>query len=191
MATRQRILEATYARVAREGLARTTVEGVAQEGGMARATIYRHFPGGRDELVQAVVSWEVGEFFARLAEDTADAANFGEWLARGVSAARRRLDEHQVLQHALELEAEQLMPRLVGVMPIVLGMLREELAERLATQPLRPEVDRGEAADVLARLMLSFMGSPGCWRLDDSAEVDRLVRDQLLAGILAPTPTPE
>jgi hypothetical protein len=70
-------------------------------------------------------------------------------------------------------------------MPIVLGMLRDELAERLEGERLRPGVDKGESADLLARLMLSFMGSAGCWQLDDPAEAARLVREQLLAGVLA------
>ncbi|HEY3143424.1 MAG TPA: helix-turn-helix domain-containing protein, partial [Acidimicrobiales bacterium] len=154
VATRQRIIEATYARIARDGLAQTTVEAVAQEAGVSRATIYRHFPRGRDELVQAVVSWEVGEFFDAWRQDAAEAADFADWLARGLVAARRRLDEHRVLQHALELEAEQLLPRLVTVMPIVVGMLRDELATRLADEQLQPGVDRGEAAEYLARLIL-------------------------------------
>ena len=55
---RQRILEATYACVARWGLSKTTVEDAAREAGLSRATVYRYFPGGRDELIDAVVSWQ-------------------------------------------------------------------------------------------------------------------------------------
>jgi AcrR family transcriptional regulator len=183
-ATRDRILEATHVCICRDGLPRATVEAVAQEGGIARATIYRHFPGGRDELLQAVVTWEVSEFLTRLAADAAEATDFADWLSRGLFAARRRLDEHEVLQQALQLEADQLLRPLVTVMPVVKEMLRDELAQRLAGERLRSGVDRQEAADVLARLLLSFMGSPGGWRLDDRAEVDRLVRQHLLAGII-------
>jgi len=189
-ATRNRILEATHACICRDGLARATVEAVAQEGGIARATIYRHFPGGRDELLQAVVTWEVSEFLTQLLADTADAGDFADWLARGLTGAHRRLAEHEVLQQALELEADQLLRPLVQVMPVVKGMLRDELARRLATEPLRPGVRVDEAADVLARLLLSLVGSPGCWNLDDPAEVDRLVHGQLLAGLIGPHVSP-
>ena len=48
---RQRILEATYACIARWGIFKTTVEDAAREAGMSRATVYRHFPGGREELM--------------------------------------------------------------------------------------------------------------------------------------------
>lgn len=184
-ATHERILESAYARMADEGLAQTTVEGIAHEAGLSRATIYRHFPGGKDELIEAVVSWEVARFFAQLGVATEGAGDFTVWLSRGLLAARRQLEEHSVLQQLLEDEADQLVPRLVTVMPIVLAVLREQLAARLAGERLRPGIDRGEAAELLARLMVSYMGTPGVWRLDDPAEVDSLVRGHLLVGILA------
>jgi len=53
---RERLLQATYSCVARWGLAKTTVEDAAREAGVSRATVYRYFPGGRDELISAVSS---------------------------------------------------------------------------------------------------------------------------------------
>jgi hypothetical protein len=105
-------------------------------------------------------------------------------LERGLLAGHRRLEEHEVLQRALEAEADQVVPPLATVMPVILDLLRAELAPRLARERLRPGVRVGEAADLLARLMVSFIGSPGSWDLDDPAAVHRLVRDQLLAGVL-------
>jgi len=183
-ATRERILESAYVRLADEGLTQATVEGIAHEAGLSRATIYRHFPGGKDELIEAVISWEVGRFFTRLGEATDDAPDFTTWLSGGMLAARRQLDEHTVLQQLLEDEADQLVPRLVTVMPIILGVLREQLAQRLADERLRPGVELQEAAELLARLMVSYIGTPGAWHLDDPEQVDKLVRTQLLAGIL-------
>src|SRR5437899_535463 len=69
---RLRILEATYTCVARYGLAKTTVEDAARVSGMARATIYRYFPGGRDQLVAEVIAWEAARFFDRLAAAVGD-----------------------------------------------------------------------------------------------------------------------
>ena len=184
-ATRERILESAYARLADEGLTQATVEGIAHEAGLSRATIYRHFPGGKDELFEAVISWEVARFFTRLGEETDAAPDFTAWLTRGMLAARRQLDEHTVLQRLLEDEADQLVPRLVTVMPIVLAVLREQLAQRLADERLRPGVDLREASELLARLMVSYIGTPSVWQLDDADQVDKLVRTQLLAGVLA------
>src|SRR3954471_14382319 len=54
---RDRILEATCACVARYGLAKTTVEDAAREAGLSRATVYRYFPGGKDQLIAEVIAW--------------------------------------------------------------------------------------------------------------------------------------
>ena len=99
---RQRILEATYACVARWGLSKTTVEDAAREAGLSRATVYRYFPGGREELVDAVVSWQYLLFFGRLYEEVHGATSLEEVLERGLAFARRSLLEHEVLQKILE-----------------------------------------------------------------------------------------
>jgi hypothetical protein len=91
-----------------------------------------------------------------------------------------------VLQHALRAEADQIVPPLYSVMPVVLTALRADLVERLARERLRPGVEVGEAADLLARMTLSYIGTPGSWDMDDPAAVRRLVRGQLLAGVVDP-----
>jgi AcrR family transcriptional regulator len=171
--------------MARDGVRTVSVEAVAREAGVARATVYRVFPGGRDELVSAVVTRAVADFFAELRADVGDAPDVTTLLERGLVAGRHRLDEHAVLQRLLAAEADQIVPQLATVMPVVLGLLRAELAGRLAHEPLRPGVRVDEAADLLARLSLSLIGSPGGWDMDDPAAVRRLVRGQLLAGVLA------
>jgi AcrR family transcriptional regulator len=182
--TRLRIVVAAYDCVARHGIAATTLDAASQEAGVARATVYRHFPGGRDELIAAVVAWEVERFFERLRDDIGEAPDFATYLERGLMAAHRRLGAHEVLQHVLEGEAERLIPPLAGTIPMVVGALTAEFRGRLRRERLRAGVDLDEAAELLARMMLSHMGSPGCWDLDDPAEVRDLVRGWLLAGVL-------
>jgi hypothetical protein len=48
-------------------------------------------------------------------------------------------------------------------------------------------VDLNEAADFLARMVLSYMASPGRWDLDDPEQVAQLVRAELLPGVVAGT----
>ncbi len=182
--TRERIVAAAYACMARDGFRAATVESIAHEAAVGRATVYRYFPAGRDELVSAAVTWAVAEFFRGLRHDIGEAPDLATLLERGLLAGHRRLEEHEVLQHALQAEADQIVPPLATVMPIVVGIMRDELAGRLAGERLRPGVDVSEAADMLARMALSFMGTPGCWDLDDPTAVRRLVREQLLAGVL-------
>lgn len=183
---RERILQATYACVASEGLDGITLEAAAREAGVARATVYRYFPGGREELLGATTSWAVGQFFADLTRDAEGATGFAEWMERILISAGWRLEQHQVLHDVLQQDADQVVPSLAKVIPIVFGVLREEVARRLAHEQLRPDVDVGQASDILARMMVSFMGTSGSWRLDDPDDVRRLVREHLLAGVLAP-----
>lgn len=174
--------------MARDSIGTATVEAIAREAGVARATVYRAFPGGRDELVSAAVTHAVADFFAALRDDIGDVSDVTALLERGLVAARRRLDQHAVLQRALEAEADQIVPQLATLMPILVELLRAELAERLQYERLCPGVQVGEAADLLARLSLSLIGSPGACDMDDPAAVRHLVRDQLLAGVIDRSP---
>ncbi|HEX6422744.1 MAG TPA: TetR/AcrR family transcriptional regulator [Acidimicrobiales bacterium] len=177
-------MAAAYACVARGGMGRVTVEDIAREAGVARATVYRAFPGGREELVTAAVAHAVGDFVAGLRADVGEVPDVATLLERGLVAGRRRLDEHTVLQRSLRDEAERIVPELATVVPVVLDALRAELAARLAGERLRPGVAIDEAADLLARLTLSLMSNPGGWDVDDPGAVRRLVRGQLLAGVV-------
>ena len=109
---RERLLQATYDCVARWGLAKTTVEDAAREAGVSRATVYRYFPGGRDELISAVVGWEFARFFLRLYEEVHGAETLEEVMERGLMFAHRSMVEHVVLQRILVTEPDVLLPRL-------------------------------------------------------------------------------
>ena len=185
-ATRCRIVDAAYACMARDGIATATVERIAREAGVSRATVYRTFPGGRDELATAAVTAGVTQFLVGLRADIGDAPDLATMLERGLVAGRHRLDEHAVLQRALHDEPDQIVPLLATVLPLVLGVLRADVAERLRHERLAPGVVPDEAADLLARLVVLTIGNAGSWDTDDPVEVRRLVRDHLLAGVVAP-----
>lgn len=183
-----RVLDATYAEVAEHGLGALTVEAVAVRAGSSRATVYRHFPGGRDELVERTIRREVGRFFAEVLDAAPPpAGDLVDHVAGLMAAAHRLLDEHEVLQRLLVDEADAIVPSLALVFPLVeqalAGHLRK-LLEQGAGGAVRAGVDVAGAADHCARLVLSYVGSPGRWDLDDPAEIRRLVRTRLLAGVL-------
>jgi AcrR family transcriptional regulator len=186
--TRSRVLRAVVACAGRVGLSRITVEEVARESGVSRASVYRHFPGGRDQLVDEAITWEVGQFLTRLAAAVEDAPDFATRLEWGLSFAHRAIEEHEVLQKVLETEPGGLLPHLRDTTPLVLAVIRDYLRPYLDCERLRPGVDADEAAEYLARMIMSFMATQGSWRLDDPAEVRDLVRSEFLAGVLEVTP---
>src|SRR6201994_2385826 len=91
---RDRVLAATYRCVVRFGLGKTTIEDVVKESGLSRATIYRQFPGGRDELLLETVGWELANYFNALADHVRDAPDLVELLERGLVYAHRSIGEH-------------------------------------------------------------------------------------------------
>jgi len=184
--TRERILEAAYACVARWGLSKTSVEDVAKEADLSRSTLYRYFPGGRDELIGAVIGWEHDRFFGRLYEAVHDASSLEEVMERGLTFAHRSIAEHEVLQRVLMTEPELLLPQLTVKNERTLRLVAGFLTPYLVRHPLAPGVVVAEAADFLARMVLSYMAAPGRWDLDDPDQVARLVRAELLGGIVPP-----
>ncbi len=68
-------------------------------------------------------------------------------------------------------------------MPLVVQALADWLRPRLEAEPLRPGVDPAEGAELLARLLLSYLSTPGRWDLSDAVQVHRLVHDHLLAAV--------
>lgn len=182
---RERILEATIACLGRFGIAKTTVDDAARQAGVARATVYRHFPDGRDQLIAESITWAVGTFFHDLFNAVADEPDLAVLLEHALIEAHRAVGEHAVLQKVLETEPERLMPQLSQSAPVVQAVVRDFLAERLAQERLRPGVDVAQAADWLSRIGLSFILAEGSWDLSDPVDVRRLVRDELLVAILA------
>jgi len=184
LTVRERILEAGYACVARYGMAKTTVEDVARESGLSRATLYRYFPGGKDQLLRDVIAWETGRFFGRLAEAVAGAPDFVHLLEEALMFAHRAVEEHEVLQKVLQTEPERLLPQLTVESERILVFIRRFLVPYLEREDLREGVDPEQAADYVARMLLSFIGNQGRWDLTDPEQVATLVRTELLAGVV-------
>jgi AcrR family transcriptional regulator len=186
--TRQRIIEATYACVARWGLAKTTVEDAAREAKVSRATVYRTFPGGRDELISATVSWATRQFFVRLFEHVQDAGSLEQVMERGIMFAHRAILEHDVLQRVMQTEPEKLLPALTVESIRIRQGIAAFLVPYLSERGVARDVDPDEAADFLARMVLSYMSAPGRWDLDDPDQVAELVESELLAGVVVAQP---
>lgn len=183
---RDRILGATVACLGRYGIAKTTVDDAAREAGLARATVYRYFPDGKEQLIAESITWAVSQFFHELAVSVADAPDFATLVEEALIHAHRAVAEHVVLQKVLETEPERLLPQLTQSAPQVQAVLRDYLADQLRDEPLLPGVDALDAGDWLARMGLSFILAGGRWDLSDRESVRQLVRGELLVSILQP-----
>ncbi|MGB8858546.1 MAG: helix-turn-helix domain-containing protein [Ilumatobacteraceae bacterium] len=154
-----RVLDAAKTCCERWGFDRVTVDDIAGEAGVSRATLYRLFPGGKDVLFEALRLRELEDFFTRLTGQIDGAADLEDLLVRTVVAATHELrdDQHLALMLASEpgdtlgqLTVDGL-PRIMRVATIFLVPL---------VDPYLPRRESARLVELLSRLVISYFLAP-------------------------------
>lgn len=184
-AVRERIMDAVVACVDRNGLQSFALEDVAAEAELSRATIYRHFPGGRTQLINDTVTREVARFWGELADFVRPLDDIEDRLVVGVMEARKRIDENDLLQRLIASEPDDFLPALSQSDLLVQAAIVGYIRDLIAREQLVEGLDVDTAAEYLTRMLLSHIGTAGRWDLTDRSQVERLVRTQFLAGIIS------
>lgn len=186
-ASRARIIEAAARCVARWGIAKTTIDDVAREAGMSRATVYRAF-GGKDELVVAVGLYEEGRFFAALGPELERAATLEDTLVAAVCRGSRWLYENDVLAYLLQHEPAALLPHIAFDRIGPLLYRTHAVLDPYLTRFVDATTSR-QLSEWATRVVLSYWVKPSD-RLDltDETQARHLVTRYLLPG-LAGLPT--
>jgi AcrR family transcriptional regulator len=182
---RVRIIDATLVCLARYGTAKTTVDDVAREAGLSRATVYRVFPGGRDEVLAAVVDTEVARLFAALGVCLGEAAGLEEALVGGIVEASLRIRDHAALATLLANEPEMVLAHLAfDESERLLTTASQFAAPFLARWMRPPEAER--VAEWATRIVLSYAIAPSPF-VDpgDPDSVTRLVKTFMMPGVSA------
>ena len=155
----RRVLDAAKACCEKWGLAKVTIDDIATEAGVSRASLYRLFPGGKEVLFEALRLQELTDFFTRLSGHIDGSQGLEDLLVRTVVAAtdELRADQHLSLMLASE-PGETLGQLTVEGLPRIM---------RVATVFLVPFVDpylpRRESAalvELLSRLVISYFLAP-------------------------------
>ena len=185
-ANEDRIVEATLRCVARFGLSKTTLDDVAREAGLSRATVYRIVPGGKENLMALVSAVELSRFFAELHEAVQGAATLEDTIVTGVVTAARHLQHHGALKFMIEHEPEQILPQFAFTnLDRILANVRTFASPYLA--PWLGD-DAGRGAEWVARIVLSYACAPSPeYDLTDDASARRLVRTFVMPS-LVPSP---
>ncbi len=180
---RVRIVDAALACMARQGLAKTTLDDVARAAVCSRATVYRAFPGGKDAVLAAAVETEISRLFSELAVRMGEAESLEDVLVAGMTTAAARISDHQPLRFLLAHEPEIVLPHLAfdhhdEVLASLSGFAAPFLGRWL---------DHGEAlrvAEWAGRIVLSYLSCPAPGvDLTDVACTRRIVRTYVLPGI--------
>jgi AcrR family transcriptional regulator len=157
--SQQRLVAAAVACIARWGVAKTSLDDIAREAGLSRATVYRTLPGGKDRLLAVVLDHEVGRFFHEVDADLAAAADLSDLLTRGVGRALVCVADHPALRTLLRQEPELILPhfafhRLDRLLAVTTELCRPHLARFLPDEAIRP------TAEWCARLVLTLTIHP-------------------------------
>jgi len=186
--TERRVAEALLVCTGRWGLAKTTIEDVAREAGVSRATVYRLFPGGKQAILDAAARAEVRALVALIGDELREVDDLAECLVRTVHLAAGFLDSHEALtflrrHEAVALEQVLAFDHLDAIFAVAAGVLAP-LYERFLGH------DASVAAGVwVARLVVSYLTTPSSEvDLRDHSDVERLVRTFVLPGLSARGP---
>ena len=182
---RVRIVDATLACLARQGLGKTTVDDIAREAGFSRATLYRTFPGGKDAIIAAVVETEVARLFSALAVVMGETTDLEDLLVAGMVEAARMLSRHAALGYVLLHEPGVILPRLTFADMDRLLFVAGDFAAPFFARWLSPD-EASRAAEWAVRIVVAYLADPSPGTdLTDPGDTRSLVRTFVLPGILA------
>jgi AcrR family transcriptional regulator len=184
--TRVRLVDGALRCLARQGIAKTTVDDIAREAGFSRATAYRAFPGGKDDILAAVVETEVARLFSSLAVVMGEAHDLEDVLVAGMVESARQLRSHGALSYLLAHEPGAVLPHLTFAGQDRVLLVAGDLAAPFFARWLEPD-QASRAAEWAVRIVLAYCTdqSPAATDLTDPAATRALVRAFVLPGILA------
>lgn len=185
---RERYLGAAEACYARFGLAKTTVEDVAQAAGVSRATVYREF-GNRDELLLAVVEREAGRVALEAELHLQRFDDVGSWIVEGMLFCLSEIPRRPVLAMLLTPEDVGRTSRLVLTSEQLLGigadMLRPIFEPAHRAGLLRKSVELEALMEWVLRVLMSYLTVPSHLAPNED-EMRHLLREMILPAVLKP-----
>lgn len=178
-----RVIGAALECFGRWGIAKTTLEDVAREAGLSRATVYRLFPGGKSAILNSVGEREVARLFLEISAIAEAATSLDELLVTTIVSASETLRGHRALNYLLAHEPQVILPlmafdRLDPVLELARTMWTPSLARFV------PETLAGELVEWGTRMVISHTFAPGLVDPCAPDQVRRLVEELLLPGVL-------
>ena len=186
--TTDRIIDAALRQFELFGVARSTVEQITKRSGLSRVTLYRRFPG-KQHLVEAVVLREVRLFLDRLDERLDQLSTPEEKIAEGFVFTLDAIRSHVLLSRLLESEPEAVLRYFTVEAGPVVASARDYLVDRVAKdspQSTRSRAELAVAAELVVRLVISFLLTPESVAELDDPDAAREFAGRYLAPLLQP-----
>ena len=191
----ERILEAAEAQFEAHGLQRTSLNRIAAEAGVSRATLFNRF-ANRDALLAAVIARQTRRLIAEIDAEVAGKSTPEERLIAGIVAAGRGLAEHRWLRTLLVTDRDDVLPVMTTGFEPILAIARAYVAQQITRardQGMPVAGDPEILAEVFVRLAHSLALSPASViPLADPDRMAALTRAHFLPLLQGPgTPTQE
>lgn len=190
---RDRLIDATEACFHRFGVAKTTVEDVAETAQVSRATVYRYFTG-RDELLLAVLLRHAQAFLGRLAVRLDAAADLSDAIVNGVAFTVTSVRKDDTLALLFAPEASGHTTSVAGASKALFEMSIEFLRPLLAAAQAEGRLQEGiavdDAAEWLLRIIVSLLTMDGPRRRTEP-QLKSLVRAFVVPALVVAAPSAE
>jgi AcrR family transcriptional regulator len=171
---RDRLVDAAEVCFSRFGVSKTTLEDIASQAGVSRATVYRYFDGGRDEIILGVVLRQARVFLEGLQRRVQRERDLADAVVEGVlyTIASVRKNEHLALLFAPEVAGQttSIAGASTALFELTTDFLRPIFEDARRQGRLREGVVAEEAAEFVLRMILSLLSVEGPRRRSDSKQ---------------------
>jgi len=183
--TEERILRAAYACFERFGVAKTTIEDIAQGAGVSRPTVYKYF-GGKEAILDEISQRETHKVNAEVRAHLVRLPNFADFLTETLLlvvrfASRNPYIRRMTESHEFQIQSMQRSSTMYQLQQEWWSGLLRHAAE---TKELAPDLEMDEVISWLSHtqsLLLIYIENP---EIDDPA-LRRMIRRFVVEPLLA------
>ena len=162
---RDRLIDAAERCFSRFGAAKTTLEDIASEAGVSRATVYRYFDGGRDEIVLGVVLREARLFLESLQRRLQRESDLSGSIVEGVLYTVSTVSKNDQLAILFAPDVAGQTSAIAGastaLFEITTDFLRPLFETARQEGQLRPGIEAEDASEFVLRFILSLLSVDG------------------------------
>jgi AcrR family transcriptional regulator len=183
---RERIVLAAERCFAQYGVAKTTVEDVAAVAGTSRATVYRCFPGGRDEIILAALLSSAQDFLPQIPSRLRTAKSIGEAVVELIVSAVSWVRDEPWRTELLTTPLSRALSAADTAAPYALcaTFIAPYFADARAGGLVRHQVSLDDAVEFVIRMIHSLLIVPG-HRDRTDAQLRRYLRTFVVPALLS------
>ena len=185
--TREKLLDAAMHCYREYGVSNTAMEDVAQQAGVGRATLYRHF-NNQEALITEVMAVNLKQIQARLREQLKDCATAEDFFVDSAIIIIRESHKRALTRLLFdEGSSASMINRISFSDPNIVAMGSDLIApfyDRAKTEGiLRAWVTKPMLQEWASRVLLSFLMSPSP-RLNNDRKMRKFFHDAIMPSII-------